>query len=132
MTATLDTNVVVSGIFWPGEARQCLVLWAKRKFELAVTDDILKEYREIATRLRASKPQVNPEPWLRWIERKAKLFEPSPVGKQRSRDQDDDVFLACALASAATIVVSRDEDLLVLGRPFGIEILRPREFLKRF
>jgi predicted nucleic acid-binding protein len=33
------------------------------------------------------------------------------------------------LASGASVVVSFDKDLLVLGKPFGIAVLRPREFL---
>lgn len=75
---------------------------------------------------------MNPEPWLKWIESKAKVYEPAAVGKQRSRDRDDDPFLACALASGAKAIISKDADLLVLEKPFGIEILTPREFLARF
>jgi uncharacterized protein len=132
MNVVLDTNVVVSAIFWPGESRDCLVLWARRRFDLAVSIPILDEYREIAHRLGQKIRAVNPEPWLQWIERKAKVFEPVPLGKRRSRDPDDDPFLACALACHARIVVSKDKDLLVLEKPFGIEILPPRPFLARF
>jgi len=28
-------------------------------------------------------------------------------------------------------VISRDQDLLVLGKPFGVEIITPREMLAR-
>lgn len=76
--------------------------------------------------------EVNPEPWLQWIERKAKIYDPAPLGKQRARDPGDDPFLSCALACVAKIVVSKDKDLRVLGKPFGIEILPPRQFLARF
>jgi hypothetical protein len=37
--------------------------------------------------------------------------------------------LACALEAGAKIIVSRDEDLLALGKPFGIEIITPRQLL---
>jgi predicted nucleic acid-binding protein len=60
-----------------------------------------------------------------------KVYEPALVGKSRSRDPEDDAFLACALASRAKTIISRDEDLLVLEKPFGIEILTPRQFLAR-
>jgi hypothetical protein len=30
------------------------------------------------------------------------------------------------------VVENKDKDLLVLGKPFGIEILPPRQFLARF
>jgi putative PIN family toxin of toxin-antitoxin system len=132
MNVVLDTNVVVSAIFWPGESRDCLVLWAKREFDLAVSVPIFEEYCEIARRLGRSMRDVNPEPWLQWIERKAKIYEPVPLDRQRTRDPDDDPFLSCALACDAKIVVSKDKDLLVLGKPFGIEMLFPRQFLARF
>jgi uncharacterized protein len=132
MNVVVDTNVIISAIFWPGESRNCLVLWAKRNFHLAITVDIFREYTDVAHQIATKFPQVNPEPWLNWIERKARVYEPAQIGKQRSRDPDDDPFLACALASAAKIIVSKDEDLLVLDKPFGIEIVTPRLFLGRF
>ncbi len=59
------------------------------------------------------------------------MVDPAPLGKQRSRDAKDDPYLACALAAEAKIIVSRDEDLLVLEKPFGIHILTPRLLLAR-
>jgi putative PIN family toxin of toxin-antitoxin system len=132
MNVVVDTNVVISAIFWPGESRDCLVLWARREFDLALSIPIFEEYCEVAHRLGRRIREVNPEPWLRWIERKAKVYEPAPLGRQRTRDPDDDPFLACALACGAKILVSKDKDLLVMGKPFGVEILPPRRFLDRF
>lgn len=54
------------------------------------------------------------------------------MGKQRSRDPDDDPFLACALACGGKMIVSKDADLLELEKPFGIEIRTPRQFLMLF
>ena len=132
MNVVTDTNVVISAIFWPGESRQCLVLWAKRRFHLAITIPIFEEYDEIARRVARKIPEVDPEPWLKWIEREAKVYEPALLGKPRSRDRKDDLFLACALASGAKTIISKDADLLVLEKPFGIEIVTPRQFLAQF
>ena len=132
MNVVLDTNVVVSGIFWRGDSRKCLVLWAKRRFQLAITTAIFEEYCEIARRVGRKIPRVNPQPWLNWIQSKAKVYDPAPLGKRRSRDPEDDPFLACALAGNSKIIVSKDNDLLSLEKPFGIEILMPPQFLARF
>jgi predicted nucleic acid-binding protein len=43
----------------------------------------------------------------------------------------DDPYLAAAL-SARAVIVTCDKDLLDLGKPFGIEMLRPSAYLKRF
>jgi predicted nucleic acid-binding protein len=61
---------------------------------------------------------------------KVKLVEPAPWGKQRSRDAKDDPYLAAALAARARFIVTYDQDLLDLEKPFGIEIIRPAQFLK--
>lgn len=133
MTAVVDTNVVVSAAFWPkSEDRRCFVLLARRQFRLAVTDDILLEYRTVACRIGQSEcPGIDPGPLLDWIERVALRVEPTILGKRRGRDAKDEPFLACALASRADYLITKDKDLLVLHRPFGIHILPPREFIRR-
>jgi uncharacterized protein len=132
MNVVADTNVVVSAIFWPGESRECMLLWARRRFHLAVTVAVLEENSEVAHRLARRHNEVTPEPWLQWIERRARVYEPAPLGHARSRDPEDDPFLACALACGARFLVSKDKDLLALEKPFGIQILRPRQFLAQF
>ncbi len=47
------------------------------------------------------------------------------------RDSKDNQFLALALVSEADILVSSDEDLLVLHPWRGLAIMRPVEFLSR-
>ena len=66
-----------------------------------------------------------------WYLEKVHLVEPASLGKLRSRDPRDDPYLAAAL-SARAVIVTYDKDLLDLGKPFGVEILRPSAFLKRF
>jgi uncharacterized protein len=132
MNVVADANVVVSAIFWPGESRECMVLWARRRFHLAVSVAILEEYSEVAHRLACQHSEVNPEPWLQWTERSVRVYEPAPLGRLHSRDPDDDPFLACALACGARFLVSKDKDLLALETPCGIQILQPRQLLAQF
>ena len=58
------------------------------------------------------------------------MVDAAPLGKQRSRDAKDDPYLAAALAARANFIVSYDKDLLELKKQFGIEIIRPAQFLK--
>ncbi len=46
-----------------------------------------------------------------------------------SADRDDDVFLACALAGGAAVIVSGDRHLLAVSGWRGISVLSPRRFL---
>jgi putative PIN family toxin of toxin-antitoxin system len=132
VTIVVDTNVFVSAAFWPrSEDRRCFVLLARRRCRLAVTDVILDEYHALAVRVgRRECPDKDPRPFLDWIERVAVVVEPYPLGKRRSRDAKDDPFLACALASGAEFLVTKDRDLLTLEKPFGVAVVTPREFVR--
>ena len=130
--AIYDCNVILSGIGWNGSARKCLKLVAQRKVFLFVTDDILAEYESVIPRTLAEEvPEIDPRPKLNWIRARSQLVEPMPLGKRRSRDLKDDIYLAGALAASAEYIVTYDADLLALEKPFGIEIIRPAEFIRR-
>jgi len=130
--AVYDCNVILSGIGWNGSARSCLKLVVSRRVFLFVTGAILTEYESVIPEtLAVEMPEVNPHPKLVWVRSKARLVEPSPPGKRRSRDAKDDMYLACALAASAQYVVTYDQDLLDLGKPLGIETIRPAELLRR-
>jgi putative PIN family toxin of toxin-antitoxin system len=130
--AVFDCNVVLSGIGWSGSARKCLKLVAQREVFLYVSEVILAEYElVIPVTLARELPGMDTLPKLEWIKRKSRLIEPAMLGKRRSRDIKDDIYLAVALAASAPYVVSYDKDLLALEKPFGIEIIRPAEFLRR-
>lgn len=126
----LDTNTVVSAVFWPqSTARRCLAGMARRWYAVAVSAGIFAEYETIVAGFQPRFPARNGCGALAWLRLKADWVEPAPLGKRRSRDAKDDPFLACALAARAKFLVTRDDDLLVLGKPFGIETITPARFL---
>jgi putative PIN family toxin of toxin-antitoxin system len=126
----LDANVVFAGVGWRGEAYHCLTAMAKRKIIVFATLKILVEVRGL-TAADGDKFQHPPANLLTWYYDQVKLVDPAPLGKQRSRDAKDDPYLACALAAQAKVIVSRDDDLLALEKPFGIDIITPRLLLSR-
>ncbi|SRR6266481_6401328 len=130
MTVVIDTNVFLAAAFWKGAARKCWAVCAGRHFPIAVTTEILGDYRRKAQELARRFPQIDPNPFLRWIENECPRFVPNPLGKQRSRDASDDMFLAAALASQTKYLITRDPDLLALGKPFGVQIVTDEQFLK--
>ena len=126
----VDTNTfIASGWRINAHARRVLASVARRRFRLAISAAILEEYRGVSQRTRFA--GKNYAGLLSWIEKYALLVEPVPLGKGRSRDRKDDIFLACALSARASFIVSNDQDLLDLGKPFGIEIIRPVQFIAR-
>lgn len=132
MRVVLDANVVASGVCWPGNAYRCLVKIARRQAFAFATNFTLEEARQTGERLiREESARHNAASILNWYLEAVRLVEPAPLGKQRSRDPKDDPYLAAALTARASIV-TYDKDLLDMGKPFGIEIIHPSEFLNRF
>jgi uncharacterized protein len=125
-----DAGVVFSGAGWRGEAYRCLVAMARRRVKAFSTEETLQELAALVAE-RGSRGPHSMSGIIQWYSENAKRVEPVPLGKQRSRDAKDDPYLACALAAGAKIIVSRDEDLLALQKPFGIEIITPRQLLVR-
>lgn len=93
--------------------------WHVENFKSPPCAEIIREYREIANEI---KEETGTEPvhFLNWMESISNIVEPLPTGIL-SRDVDDNIFVGCALAANAKYIVSRDADLLALGKPFGIE-----------
>src|SRR2546427_4101538 len=98
-------------------------IWPKCWTRRLLASRLLEEYRRKALALAERFPQVGSNPFLRWVENECPRFEPHPLGKQRSLDATDDMFLAAALSSGAKYLITRDPDLLALKKPFGVLIL---------
>ena len=131
MRVVFDANVVVAGVCWQGEGWLCLVTQARRRAFAYGTTETLEESRETALRLIGQQqPRHNAAGRLTWYLDRVRRVDPTPLGKRRSRDPKDDPYLAAALTAQAKVIVSYDLDLLVLGRPFGIQIVRPARFLQ--
>jgi putative PIN family toxin of toxin-antitoxin system len=130
MKVVFDAGVVFSAAGWRGEAHRCLVAMARRQVIAYATGETLNELRNLLVD-RGNKIKFPPVTTLTWYYDRVKLVESAPLGKQRSRDAKDDPYLACTLAAGAKFIVSRDDDLLALEKPFGIQILTPRELLAR-
>jgi predicted nucleic acid-binding protein len=125
-----DAGVVFSGAGWRGEAHRCLLAMAHRRVIAYATEQTLEESRNLLVD-RGDRAKHSAAATLSWYHDNVKRVDPAPLGKQRSRDLKDDPYLACALGAGAKIIVSREGDLLTLGKPSGIQIMTPREFLVR-
>ena len=131
MRAVFDANVVAAAVCWSGDPFLCLVKLARRKVFAYGTTETLEETRDVVAELiRKKKPRHNAAARLTWYLEKLKFVDAAPLGKQRSRDPKDDPYLAAALAAKADCIVTFDRDLLDLGKPFGIAVITPAQFLK--
>ena len=67
MKVVLDTNVLISAIFFSGPPSTILSAWIDDEFELIVSTEILEEYREVAIRIGEEFPDVELGPVLNRI-----------------------------------------------------------------
>ena len=133
MKVVLDSNVVISGLFFGGVPGRILEAWHVGRFLLAVSPSILSEYRRVGTILSVRYPGVDVEPFIALLATHAEVvLAPELLEPAVSPDPDDDKFLACAMAVGARVVVSGDADLLQVSGWRGIEVIRPRTFVQRY
>jgi putative PIN family toxin of toxin-antitoxin system len=128
----LDTNVLISGIFFTGAPHAILQAWASGTLELVISPEILDEYRRVANELSTRFEGVDISSLLDAVTVKSLICAAEPMPEQVCDDPDDDKFLACALASGAKTVITGDRALLRLDGFRGLEITTPRDFVDAY
>jgi uncharacterized protein len=127
-----DTNTVVSAFLWGGLPKAVLDAAREGRISLHTSPALLAELEDVlgrnkfAARIRqvgASVPEMLAEyRVLVTVEMPAQI-EPTV------RDPDDNHVLACARGANATLIVTRDRDLLELGAFGATRILPARSAL---
>ena len=125
MKVVLDTNVLISGIFFGGPPRAVLDAWAEGRFELIVSPSMVDEYVRTCDRLSASHPDLEYQPILASIIGHGTLVPDATDVEPITVDPDDDKFMLCAGGTGA-IVVSGDRDA---DGWQGVRVMKPRDFL---
>jgi putative PIN family toxin of toxin-antitoxin system len=124
----LDTNVLVSGIFFGGVPRDLLDAWSEGRFELLLTPLIFDEYLRTCDRLAAQRSGLEYQSVLATIVGHGTLVPDTPPPGSITADPDDDKFMLCAVAHDA-VVVSGDSHLLDASGWRDVRVLTPRAFL---
>ena len=128
--AILDTNVVISGIFWKGAPFEVLRAWQKQRFRLAISPPILDEYRRVLHEMIEGRPSPVAVSIIELIEIHSDMVKPVSFARTVCSDPDDDKFLEAAVAASADYVVSGDAALLRLKNHRRVQIVRPAQFLR--
>ena len=132
LVAVLDTNVLVSGLNFPGNERAVMELGRRGRIEVCVSRFIINELilvleRKFSYSSRQCAQQV--DALCEW----ARLIEPSTPPVSASRDPADNPILECCLECRADYLVTGDRrDLLPLGNFRGTVIVNAAAFLRIF
>ncbi len=129
MKIVIDTNVMISAVFFGGQPRKLIEHLFKDDFSAFVSPEIVQEYIETYNEIhRKYSDKGNPD-ILRKIVEKSKMIFPE-VKISVCRDSDDDKFISCAIEGKCLYIVSGDNDLLSLKTVENVEIITVSEFLK--
>jgi len=131
MRVIIDTNVLISGIFFGGPPAKILEAWHGSELQLVVSPEILEEYFEVCERISVRYPDIDIAPILVLIARSSQVVESPPLAERISRDVDDDMFIACAIASDTRTIISGDNDLLTVSGYERVQVMTPRDFVDK-
>lgn len=135
MRAIIDTNVFIAGLLWRGSPH--VLLEHARAGMLAVisSSTLIAELEDVLGRAKFaaifSKTSTSLERTIAEVRQLAELIDPPPLERPVCRDSTDDHVLALALSANADMVVSGDDDLLVLRSFANIPIVTPADAVKR-
>ena len=133
MRVILDTNVFVSGVFFPfGPPRQILQAWKHGKLTLVVSPQILDEYTGTLEDLQNKYPTADATDFLDLVLITSEICQPKSLPQPVCEDKDDEIFIACAVTSGVPIIISGDKHLLKVSGYQNIEVLKPRAFIDRY
>ncbi len=130
--AVLDTNILISSLFWKGPSRQIVDLAIAHKVKSLTSAEILEELEAVFYEDFSNIPYERIEEIIRDILSYSQLVVAAKITIKHLRDIKDTKIIACAVKAKADYIVSGDKDLLVLKAYKGIKIVTPREFSNLF
>jgi putative PIN family toxin of toxin-antitoxin system len=132
MKVVLDTNVLVSGIFFSGPPAEILRAWSQGKFKLVLSPEILDEYTRVSAELADKYPDIDFRRILDLVVVRSVVCSPAALPQQVCEDAHDDKFIAAAIDSRTKIIVSGDKHLLRVSGYKSVSVLTPRQFAVRY
>jgi len=127
----IDTNVIISGIYFGGIPKKLLETVLNNTYQIIISENIIYEYFDVIHRM--SKKRMSPDAAATQVLNKlisnAKIIEPGDIKTPSCEDPDDIKFLQAAIVSNAEFLISGDKHLLDVGKYKGGIVLKPKEFL---
>lgn len=134
MRVVLDTNIVVSAMIWGGLLRRLLDLARDEQVTLFTSSALLDELAEVLSRdkfnIMLTSHDITPAFLMQRYGLLTTLVKPQAI-ERTVRDADDDAVIATAVAAQADIIVTGDNDLLVLNPYEAIQILSPADTMQQ-
>jgi uncharacterized protein len=130
MRVVLDTNTLVSAIFWKGKENAILRSCYTGKNQGYISPHILAELEHVmADYFHVPTTDITKE--IKVLLANFTVVEPKQKVDLVKGDASDNRIIECALEAGADCIVSGDKHLLSLEKYDGIKIVTSSQFLKR-
>jgi putative PIN family toxin of toxin-antitoxin system len=136
LRVVLDTNVLLSGIAYPGSVPgKILAAWRHGSVDVLLSAFILDELRRVLPRLasRHGLSATEIDDLVDILAIQAAVIEPEPTSDPELRDANDlpilGTLLATLAAGSADYLITGDKDLLALAERFPV--ITPAAFWER-
>ena len=127
MKIVVDTNVVISGVFFAGLPNRFLKDIVLNEIEIVASKEIIEEYYNISKELVESKTGVFNKKLFDILVGKMKVIKPQSKINV-CRDPDDNKFIECAIDGGAIYIVSGDKDLLTIKEYANVLIVSVSDY----
>ena len=129
MRVVLDTNVIISGLNFPGNERVILELALRGRFQLYISSFILDDVAGVLGRKFDWREERCAQA-LRTLTNASSIIEPPMLPEVIPGSHVDNRILECAVEAVADYLVTGDRrHLLPLGEHQGVRILNAPRFL---
>jgi len=124
----LDSNIIISAFATRGICCDIFEICLS-EHQIILSEFMLKEIKRSLER-KIKIPSKLSNEIVKFLSEEAKIVKPVKIQGKPCRDPDDIKILATAIAGEVDVIVTGDEDLLILKKFKKIPILSPKEFWK--
>ena len=125
--AVLDTNIIVSALFWSGAPYKIVQAGIKDEFRIITSLEILGEaYATLEEKFKVPRKQINS--LVKVVTLNSEIVYPKLQIAVVKKDPSDNKIIECALEGNADYIISGDKHLLEIKKYKEVEIISPSEF----
>lgn len=130
MKIVIDTNVIISGLMFPGSIPNQAIKIAEQNNEILYSQETFLEIQRVLKKPKIVKIVIDKkvQEFYQNINELWKCVCPKKTIND-CRDTKDNKFLEVAIEGNADVIITGDQDLLVLHPYHNIYILSPQDFL---
>ena len=127
--AVLDTNILISSLFWKGAPYEIVQKGIGGAFIIILSPEIIRETEDkLKNKFKFSVENTNA--FLEVVALNSFIVEPMIKLRVVKTDSTDNKIIECAVAGNVDYIVSGDKHLLNIKKHEQINIITPSKFLK--